>query len=55
MSAPRRPVGRVLLALVASLAAACSPDPPTDPDAGPPPLTEGRVVDAPLTLARRNR
>jgi Tol biopolymer transport system component len=46
MSARRRPSGRVLLALIASLAAACSPDRPTDPEAGPPPLTEGLAARA---------
>ena len=46
MSAPRRPSGRVLLALVVGLAAACSPDRPTEPEAGPPPLTDGLAARA---------
>jgi hypothetical protein len=46
MSARRRPFGRVLLALVASLAAACSPDRPTGPEAESPPLTDGLAARA---------
>ena len=40
MSARRRPFGRALLALIAGFAAACSPDRPTDPEVGPPPLDQ---------------